>query len=195
MSDHGEHEITQILLDLHSDQVEHRAAADRLFEVVYGELRRLASGLMRGERTDHTLQSTAVVHEAYLRLVDDSRIEWQNRAHFFGIAARAMRQILVDYARERATGKRGGGWQKVTLDDGLGLEEGSVAEILGLEEALTRLAEHDARMARIVELRVFGGLTVKEVGHVVGLCRQTVHEEWRVAKMWLRHQLVDGGVS
>ena len=158
-------------------------------------MRRLESGLMHGKRTDHTLQSTALVHEAYLRLVDDSRVQWQNRAHFFGITARAMRQIMVDYACERATGKRGGGWQKVTLDDGLGLEEGSVAEILDLEDAPTRLAEHDTRMARIVELRVFGGLTAKEVAHVVGLSRQAVHEEWRVAKMWLWHQLADGGVS
>ena len=195
MSDDGRHEITQILLDLRSDHVDHRAAADRLFDIVYGELRRLASGLMRGERADHTLQSTALLHEAYLRLVDDSRIQWQNRAHFFGIAPRAMRQILVDYARRRATDKRGGGWKKVTLDDALGLQEGSAAEILDLEKALMQLTEHDERMARIVELRVFGGLTSKEVAHVVGLSRQTVQDEWRVAKMWLRKQLSDGDVS
>ncbi len=195
MSDDGRHEITQILLDLHADHVDHRAAADRLFEVVYGELRRLASGLMRGERTDHTLQSTALVHEAYLRLVDDSRVEWQNRAHFFGIAARAMRQILVDYARKRSTEKRGGDWQKITLDDALGLEEASLTELLDLEEALKRLTEHDERMARIVELRVFGGLTGEEVAHVMGVSRQTVQNEWRVAKMWLRHQLAGEDVQ
>ena len=195
MSEPGRHEITEILLDLQSDRVGHQAAADQLFEVVYGELRRLAAGLMRGERADHTLQSTALVHEAYLRLVDDSRVHWQNRAHFFGTAARAMRQILVDFARKRAADKRGGGWQKVTFDDALGLEDASAAELLDLEEALRRLAEHDERMARIVELRVFGGLTAKEVAHVVGLSRQTVQDDWRVAKMWLRHQLADGGAS
>ena len=195
MSEPGRHEITEILLDLQSDRVGHQAAADQLFEVVYGELRRLASGLMRGERAGHTLQSTALVHEAYLRLVDDSRVHWQNRAHFFGTAARAMRQILVDFARKRAADKRGGGWQKVTFDDALGLEDASAAELLDLEEALRRLAEHDERMARIVELRVFGGLTAKEVAHVIGLSRQTVQDDWRVAKMWLRHQLADGGVS
>jgi RNA polymerase sigma factor (TIGR02999 family) len=195
MSEPGRHNITQILLDLQSDRVSHRAAADQLFQVVYGELRRLASGLMRGERADHTLQSTALVHEVYLRLVDDSRVHWQNRAHFFGTAARAMRQILVDFARKRATDKRGGDWQRVTLDGAVGLEEASASELLDLEEALRRLAEHDERMARIVELRVFGGLTAKEVAHVIGMSRQTVQDDWRVAKMWLRHQLANGGVS
>ena len=188
-------EITQILLSLDADHVDHRQAADQLFEAAYTELRRLASDLMRGQRPDHTLQSAALVHEAYLHLVDDKRVKWQNRAHFFGIAARAMRQILVDHARRRGAAKRGGGWQKVTLDDDLGLEAAAAVEILHIEDALNRLAEMHERMARIVELRVFGGLTIAEIAHVIGLSRQTVHDDWRVAKMWINRALAEGSVS
>jgi RNA polymerase sigma factor (TIGR02999 family) len=195
MRDEDRSEITQILLSLGADDIDHRKAADQLFEVAYAELRKLASGLMRGERSDHTLQSTALVHEAYLRLVDGTRVEWQNRAHFFGIAARAMRQILVDHARRRAAAKRGGGWHKITLDDALGLEAPSDVEVLDLEAALTRLAEMHERMARIVELRIFGGLKVVEIAHVIGLSRQTVHDDWRVAKMWINRELAEGSLS
>jgi RNA polymerase sigma factor (TIGR02999 family) len=195
MRDEDRNEITQILLSLDADDIDHHKAADQLFEVAYAELRKLASDLLRGERSDHTLQSTALVHEAYIRLVDDTRVEWQNRAHFFGIAARAMRQILVDHARRRAAAKRGGGWQKITLDDSLGLEAPSDVEILDLEAALTRLAEMHERMARIVELRIIGGLKVVEIAHVIGLSRQTVHDDWRVAKMWINRELAEGSLS
>ncbi len=195
MRDVDRNEITQILLSLDADDIDHHKAADQLFEVAYAELRKLASDLLRGERSDHTLQSTALVHEAYIRLVDDTRVEWQNRAHFFGIAARAMRQILVDHARRRAAAKRGGGWQKITLDDSLGLEAPSDVEILDLEAALTRLAEMHERMARIVELRIIGGLKVVEIAHVIGLSRQTVHDDWRVAKMWINRELAEGSLS
>ena len=195
MCDEGRKEITQLLLSLGAGDIDHRKASDQLFQVAYAELRKLASGLMMGERSDHTLQSTALVHEAYLRLVDDTRVEWQNRAHFFGVAARAMRQILVDHARRRSAAKRGGGWQKITLDDSLGLETTSDVEILDLENALTRLGEMNERMARIVELRIFGGLKVVEIAHVIGLSRQTIHDDWRVAKMWINRELAEGGRS
>lgn len=195
MGDEERSEITQILLSLDAEHIDRHKAADRLFDVAYSELRRLASDLMRGERPDHTLQSAALVHEAYLRLVDDKQVKWQNRAHFFGIAARAMRQILVDHARRRGAAKRGGGWQKVTLDDDLGLEEASDVEILHIEDVLTRLADMHERMARIVELRIFGGLTMVEIAHVIGLSRQTVHDDWRVAKMWINRELAEGSPS
>jgi RNA polymerase sigma factor (TIGR02999 family) len=193
--DGSRHEITQILLALHAEQVDYRVATDRLFGVVYDELHRLASDLMRRERADHTLQSTALVHEAYLRLVDDSQIEWQNRAHFFGIAARAMRQILVDHARRRHAAKRGGSWQKLTLDEALGLEAVPDVEVLHLEEALVRLAGMHPRMAQVVEFRVFGGLKIIEIAHVLALSRQTIHDDWRVAKMWLCRELAEGSAS
>jgi RNA polymerase sigma factor (TIGR02999 family) len=135
------------------------------------------------------------VHEAYVRLVDGTRLDWQGRTHFFGSAARAMRQILVDHARRRIAEKRGGGWERVTLDEDLGLLAVSDAELLDLDDVLTRLGEHDERMSRIVELRVFGGLTGQEIGHALGISRQTVQEEWKVAKMWLRHQLAEGDGS
>jgi RNA polymerase sigma factor (TIGR02999 family) len=195
MRDEDRTEITQILLSLDADHIDHRKAADQLFEVAYTELRRLASDLMRGERPDHTLQSAALVNEAYLRLVDDKRVKWQNRAHFFGIAARAMRQVLVDHARRRGAAKRGGGWRKVTLDDALGLEAASDVEILHIEDALNRLAGMHERMARIVELRIFGGLKIVEIAHVIGLSRQTVHDDWRVAKMWINRELAEGNPS
>jgi RNA polymerase sigma factor (TIGR02999 family) len=194
MNNDGRSEITKILLDLHADDIDRRAAADRLFEVTYNELRRLASGLRRRARPDGSLQTTALVHEAYLNLVDDTRVEWQSRAHFFGIAARAMRQILVDNARRRNAAKRGGGWQKVALDDALGLTAASDVEVLCLEEALTRLGEMHKRMARIVEFRIFGGLTVAEIAQVIGFSRQTIHSDWRVAKMWINRELAEGNL-
>ena len=189
MCDPRRHEITQILLDLQAGEIDQQSVLNRLFDAVYAELHQLASGLMKRERSDHTLQSTALVHEAYLRLVDGSRIEWQNRAHFFGTAARAMRQILVDHARSRQAAKRGGGQQRLTLDENLGMTTGSNVEILDLEAALLRLAEMHPRSAQVVELRVFGGLQVKEIAHVLGLSRQTIHDDWRIARLWLCREL------
>ncbi len=193
MSDVDPGEFTQILLGLGTGGLDDREATDRVFQVAYEELRRVAGGLMRRERADHTLQPTALVNEAYLRLADETRLEWQNRAHFFGIAARAMRQLLIEHARRRGAEKRGGGMERVTLDDRLGVAAVNEFEILELEDALTKLGEMDARMARVVELRFFGGLTAKETAHVLDISRRTVQEDWRVAKMWLAHELAGKG--
>ncbi len=192
MTESDRPKLTQLLVELTSVSGRGPAAASRIFELVHGELRRVASDLMRRERPDHTLQPTALVNEAYLRLVDASRVEWQSRAHFFGIAARAMRQILVDHARERAAEKRGGGWQRVTLDEQLDLSADSELDLFELDDALTRLGEMDVRMARIVELRFFGGLTVNEVAQVLEISKRTVQREWWTARMWLRRELADG---
>jgi len=186
-------EFTKTLLDLGTGTVDRRAAGERIFQIAYEELRQVAGGLMRRERADHTLQPTALVHEAYLRLAGGTRLEWQNRAHFFGIAARAMRQLLVEHARRRGAEKRGGDLQRVTLDSRLGVAAVNEFEILELEDALNRLARMDERMARIVELRFFGGLTAEETAHVLDVSRRTVTEDWRVAKMWLAHELTGEG--
>lgn len=164
-------------------------ATDRLFEAAYRELRRLAASLMRDERRDHTLQTTALVNEAYLRLVGDAPIAWQNRAHFFGIVGSAMRRILVEHARRRSAGKRGGGWKKIALDENLRLDGRSDVEILELDRILIQLAAMDARCARVAELRVFGGLKEREIAEVLGVSERTVQGEWRVAAMWLRREL------
>jgi RNA polymerase sigma factor (TIGR02999 family) len=184
-----ESEITDILLTIESGEVDSHKAFDRAFDIVYAELRQIATYLMQSERPEHTLQPTALVHEAYLRLVDQSRIEWKNRAHFLAIAARAMRQILINYAKRRARVKRGGKWQRVTLSDRLGLGEKSCFKVLELDEIMTRFTDMDERMARVVEYRVFGGMTAKEVAHVLGVSRQPVYNDWKVAKMLLTHEL------
>jgi RNA polymerase sigma factor (TIGR02999 family) len=186
-------EVTQILLSLQAGRVGDDTAANRIFELTYDELRRLAGSLLKKERADHTLQPTALVHEAYCRLVDQSRVGWQNRAHFFGVAARAMRQILVDHARRRAAQKRAGGRQLVTLDEELCPGPISETEVIDLDEALGRLGEMDERMGRIVELRVFGGMAEREVAHVLGISRRTVQYDWRVARLWLAREMAGGG--
>ena len=188
MGGSSQSELTRILRILQRDHAANPEATDRVFQAAYQELRRLATDLMRRERRDHTLQPTALIHEAYLRLVDQSRVEWQSRTHFFGIASRAMREILVDHARRHQAAKRGGNWQRITLDENLGLESPSGIGVLDLDRLLLRLREKDERMAQVVELRVFGGLSAKEVGHLLGVSRQTVHKDWRVAKMWLRRE-------
>jgi RNA polymerase sigma factor (TIGR02999 family) len=192
MNDLSRGEITRILVDLGRDGVDRPAISNHLFEVVYGELRRLAAGMMRGERPDHTLQPTALVNETYLRLVDDTQIDWQNRAHFFGIAATAMRRILVEHARQRATEKRGGGWQRVTLDGEIAQPDASDIEVLDLDRALSRLGELDGRAARVVELRVFAGMEMREIAHILEVSERTVHGDWRMAKMWLARELSRG---
>jgi len=185
-------EITRILQELSAEDASRPARTDELFALIYGELRRIAAGLLRRERPEHTLQPTALVHEAYLKLVDQTRIRWEDRAHFLGIAARAMRQILVDHARGRAARKRGGGRQRVTLDEGVLAEEGKELELLALDEAMTRLAGVDERAARVVELRIFGGLTVTEIALVLGVSKRTVDGDWSVARMWLARELRPG---
>jgi len=158
--------------------------------LVYGEMRRLAARYLRIERPDHTLQPTALVHEAYLRLVDQKNVAWQNRAHFFGIAAQLMRRILVDHARRRAAAKRNAATYRIGLegpDSGAGQDR--EPEILALHDALLELERLDVRQARIVELRFFGGLSVEETAEAAGVSTATVKREWRTAKAWLRHEL------
>ena len=181
-------DVTEILLAVKSGGTDQDAAANRIFELVYGELRHMAAAMMKAERADHTLQPTALVHEAYCNLIDTDRVEWENRAHFFGIAARAMREILVEHARRRGRIKRGSGRSSITFQDDRVLAPGSTIDVLDLHEALEKLTELHERMGRIVELRVFVGLTAKETAHVLGISERTVYDDWRVAKMWLRRE-------
>lgn len=164
-------------------------AHDQLLPLVYDELRRLAAGYLTQERANHTLQATALVHEAYVRLVDQTQVNWQGRAHFCGVAARIMRQILVDHARRRGRLKRQAGGEKISLDRVLLISDRTENDIEALDEALTRLATIDQRKAQVVELRFFGGLTVKEVTAVVGISERTVADDWAYAKAWLRREL------
>ena len=167
-------------------------ARDRVMEVVYQELRRRAAAYLRRERAGHTLQPTALVHETYLRLVDQNAA-WQNRAQFFGVASQIMRRILVDRARARKTAKRSGQWARVTLDESLAEHQSRDVDVLDLDAALTDLATFDARKNQVAELRFFGGLTLEETGHVLGLSVATVEREWKVARAWLYARLKDKG--
>ena len=169
-----------------------RTARDELISAVYAELRRLAHHHLRKERAGHTLQTTALVHDAYLQLVDQRYIRWQNRAHFFGIAAHLMRRILVGYARRRAALKRGGKDLQVPLDPELASALGRDVAVVALDDALTALAMLDSQQSRVVELRFFAGLSVDETAHVLGVSPRTVKREWRMAKAWLQREL-DGG--
>jgi RNA polymerase sigma factor (TIGR02999 family) len=166
----------------------HVEARDRLMEVVYQELRRRAAAYLRRERAGHTLQPTALVHEAYLRLVDQ-HAAWQNRAQFLGVASQIMRRILVDRARARKTAKRSGQWARVTLDELLAEHQPRDVDVLDLDAALTDLATFDARKSQVADLRFFGGLTLEETGHVLGLSVATVEREWKVARAWLYARL------
>ncbi|HTM23555.1 MAG TPA: ECF-type sigma factor [Vicinamibacterales bacterium] len=168
-------------------------ARDRVMEVVYLELRRRAAAYLRRERAGHTLQPTALVHEAYLRLVDQHAAAWQNRAQFFGVASQIMRRILVDRARARKTAKRSGQWARVTLDESLAKHQSRDVDVLDLDAALTDLATFDARKSQVAELRFFGGLTLQETGHLLGLSVATVEREWKVARAWLYARLKDEG--
>jgi len=168
------------------------AAGEKLLPVVYAELHRQASRAMRREAGDHTLQATALVHEAYLRLVDQRRAAWQNRAQFFGVAAQAMRRILVDHARAQNAEKRGGGVQQVTLNDAnqpASAESDHALDVLALHDALDRLAVMDPDQARLVELRYFGGLNIEETAESLGISPATVKREWAVARAWLRREM------
>lgn len=166
-----------------------QAAMESLVPLVYDELRRLAKSYMRRERAGHSLQTTALVHEAYLKLIDASQVDWQNRAHFFGIAARLMRQILVASARKRGYIKRGQGAQQVSLDETMAIRDGRDEELVALNEALNALAEFDARKAQVVELRFFGGLTHDETAEALRVSPETVRRDWRLAKSWLSLRL------
>jgi RNA polymerase sigma-70 factor (ECF subfamily) len=161
------------------------AAASKLIPIVYDELRRLAGAYMRRERRDHTLQPTALVHEAYLKLTEQRVVEWQGRAHFFGIAAQMMRRILIDHARGHMRDKRGGGVIPVPLDEALVFAPEQSSELVKLDASLERLAKLDPRQSRIVELRFFGGLTVEQTADMLGTSAKTVKREWSMAKAWL----------
>jgi RNA polymerase sigma factor (TIGR02999 family) len=169
-----------------------REALDRLMPVVYDELRRLARRSMRSEVSGHTLQTTALVNEAYLRLVRQDRMQCENRAHFFAIAARLMRRILVDHAREKQREKRGAGAQKVALDEDFAIGTGQDRDLIALDDALKVLAEADERKSRVVEMRFFGGLSVEEIGTVLGISPVTVMRDWKFAKAWLYRELSAG---
>jgi len=168
------------------------AALNELVPLIYDELRRLAKHYLRRERPDHTLQPTALVHEAYLRLVDTNNMRWQNRAHFFGAAAQAMRRILVDHARQHAAAKRGGAEHRVTLDESVALAEQRDVNLLLLDDALNRLEEMDAQKSRMVELRFFGGLSLEETAEVMGVSEATVTRQWRTTRAWLHRELGKG---
>lgn len=165
------------------------SALDKLVPFVYEELRGLAQRYMRQERADHTLQATSLVNEAYLRLIDVNRIQWQNRAHFVAVAAQMMRRILVEFARRRHRQKRGGDVIRVPLDDAHDIGSEKTADLVALSEALTALAARDVRMSQVVELRFFGGLTVEETADVLNVSPETVMRDWRTAKAWLLREL------
>jgi RNA polymerase sigma-70 factor (ECF subfamily) len=180
------HKITQLLKDWgNGDQ----AARDELMPLVYEELSRMAHEHMRKERPGHTLQTSALVNEAFLRLVGQKEVHWQNRAHFFGIAAQMMRRILVDYARKSRYAKRGGGAHKMSLDEALIVSEERSAEVVALDETLKRLAEFDPRKSQIVEFRFFGGLSIEETAEVLAVSPGTVMRDWTLAKAWLRREM------
>ena len=178
--------VTQLLVEWRAGNQD---ALDRLFPIVYDELRRLARGYLRHERPGHTLQPTALVHEAYLRLVDQRSVTWQNRAQFFGLAAQMMRRILVNHALGRRAEKRGGDAQRIPLDDVLEVLEARQVDVVALDLALKKLHELDPRQSQIVELRFFGGLTVAETAEVMGISPATLKREWTAAKLWLLREI------
>jgi RNA polymerase sigma-70 factor (ECF subfamily) len=179
-------EVTQFLVDWGNGD---ETALDKLIPLVYAELRRMAQHYMARENPDHTLQTTALVNDAYLRLIDQKRTHWQNRAQFFGIAAQLMRRILVDHARSHAYAKRGGGAIQVPLDEGAVLSPQRAADVLALNDALNQLTTIDPRKCRIVELRYFGGFTVEETASLLEVSDVTVMRDWSLAKAWLRREI------
>jgi RNA polymerase sigma factor (TIGR02999 family) len=175
--------ITQLLLNWKNGD---RAALDQLTPLVYQELQRLARSFMRKERPDHTLQTSALINEAYIRLTGQGETNWQNRAHFYAVAAQIMRHVLVDHARSYQYKKRGAGSRKVDLDEAIGISDERAEELVALDEALANLAEVDPRKSRIIELRFFGGLGIDETAEVMELSPTTVQREWRAARAWVR---------
>jgi RNA polymerase sigma-70 factor, ECF subfamily len=166
-----------------------RNASEDLFALLYNDFRRLAAMYLKRERPGHTFQPTALVHEAYLKLIDQTRVDWHGRTHFFAVGAQAMRRILVDHARRRNRLKHGGGRYRITLKEGLALSPQLDEDLLAVDEALEKLAAVDARQATIVELRFFGGLSVEEVAEVLGISKRTVEKEWTMVRAWLRREL------
>jgi RNA polymerase sigma factor (TIGR02999 family) len=186
MTQGGSANVTQLLRSWSEGDQE---ALEKLTPLVYRELHRLAGRYMGGEKQGHTLQATALVNEAYLRLIDWKNVEWQNRAHFFGVSAQLMRRILVDYARSRGYAKRGGGMRQVTLDEALAVGGETLSLVLDIDAALERLAAIDRRSAQVVELRYFGGLTVDETAEVLKTSSITVMRDWNFARAWLLREL------
>ena len=183
------HHVTELLVRWRDGD---QRALDELMPLVYTELHRLAARCMRGERPGHTLQTSALVNEAYMRLAGHEEIRWQNRTHFFAIAAQAMRRILVDYARRGGNRKRGGGAHKVALDEALIVSEERVAEVVALDDALKQLAEVSPRKSQLVELRFFGGLSIEEAAEVLGVSPGTAMRDWTFTKAWLRREITGG---
>ena|SRR5687767_6568724 len=181
-----QNEITQMLIAWNQGD---QRARDELTPIIYDELRRLARGFLRRERPGHTLQPTALVHEAFLRLIDQSHVNWQNRAHFFGAASRLMRQILINHAEARRAAKRGGGAERVSLEDIDHSTPKQDIDLIALDEALRRLERLDPQQGRIVEMRYFSGLTVEEIAEAIGVSPATVKRDWSVARAWLRREL------
>jgi RNA polymerase sigma factor (TIGR02999 family) len=179
-------EVTQLLKKAQSGD---RESLDRLLPLIYDELRRVAANQLQKERGNHTLQATALVHEAYLRLLEQREVDWQNRAHFFSIAAEMMRRILVNYAVQRNAQKRGDGSARLSLEEAMSFSDEKDFDLISLDDALKQLAEYDALQARIVELRFFGGLTIEETAEVLDISDSTVKREWRMAKAWLKTKL------
>ena len=180
-------QVTRLLLEWGRGD---KAALDELMPLVYQELRQLAGGYLRNEKPGHTLQPTALIHEAYMRLVNQNTPEWEGRTHFYAVAARLMRQILVDHARTRVAAKRGGAAQKVSLDDATAIEaRDDAAELLALDEALKKLASFDERKCRVIEMRSFAGMSVEETARALGVSEPTVKRETQLAQTWLRREL------
>jgi len=179
-------DITRLLLDWRSGK---KAALDELTPLVYQELRKLAVSYLRRDRSDHTLQPTALIHEAYIRMVNQDLPDWKSRTHFFGVASNLMRQILVDHARKHHAAKRGAGLKKVTLEEAVIYSNEKASNLLQLDDALTRLAEFDERKARVIELRYFGGLKVEETAEALGISVATAGRDLRMAEAWLRREL------
>lgn len=182
-------QATRLLIDWSRGD---REAAERLMPLVYDELRMLARGYLQRERSDHTLQATGLVHEAYLRLVDQDTTDWKNRAHFFWIAAQAMRRILVEHARRHRAEKRGGAMERVKFDEALIPATGRSVDLLALDDALKELAQLRPQQSQIVELRFFGGMTIEEAAEVLDVSPRTVKREWRMARAWLRKTMFSG---
>lgn len=184
------HEDITTLLEAHA--LGDPDALDELFPLVYEELRRMASRRMQEERTGHTLQTTALVHEAYMELVDLDDVDWQDRRHFFAVAARVMRHVLVDYAVKRNAQKRGGDRDRVPLEEQDGAVSVALDDVLAVHQALDRLEAIDERQVRVVECRFFSGLTIEETAHVLGISTSTVGRDWRIARAWLNRELTNG---
>jgi RNA polymerase sigma-70 factor (ECF subfamily) len=180
------HRVTNLLIELSDGK---REVVDEFLPLIYGELKRIAANYLRRERSDHTLQPTALVNEAYIKMIDITQVSWQNKAHFIGVAANQMRRILVDHARVRNAQKRGGELQIVTLNEEIDKGDETSADLIALDEALDELAKMDTVKARIVELRYFGGLTMDEVAEVLGVSTITVKRHWKMAKAWLYGRL------